>query len=40
MIEKELTPDFPPVGYDQWRSSVVAEMSASEFQIAVFSDRI
>ena len=33
MIEEELTlaPDFPPVGYDQWRTSVVAELKGAPF---------
>ena len=26
MIEKELTLDFPPVGYDEWKAAAVAEL--------------
>jgi len=34
MIEKELTltADFPPVGYDQWKASVVAELKGVPFE--------
>ncbi len=34
MIDKELTlaPDFPPVGYDQWRTSVVGELKGAPFE--------
>jgi methylmalonyl-CoA mutase len=34
MIEKELTlaTDFPPVGYDQWKASVVAELKGAPFE--------
>ena len=34
MIEEELTlaPDFPPVGYDQWRTSVMAELKGAPFE--------
>ena len=27
-----LAPDFPPVGYDQWRTSVVAELKGAPFE--------
>jgi len=34
MIEKELTlaADFPPVGFDQWKTSVVAELKGAPFE--------
>jgi methylmalonyl-CoA mutase len=34
MIEKELTlaTDFPPVGYDQWKASVVADLKGAPFE--------
>ena len=31
MIEKELTLDFPPVGYDEWKAGVVAELKGAPF---------
>ena len=34
MIEKELTlaSDFPPVGYDQWKAGVVADLKGAPFE--------
>ena len=32
MIEKELTLDFPPVGYDQWKADVLTDLKGAPFE--------
>ncbi len=32
MSDKELTLDFPPVSYDQWKASVLTELKGAPFE--------